>query len=62
MEIQTLRDQLQLIIQSLGTKKILKTHMHSVGASYLARAIEPSVEATDIFSCRCFGGLKDHGC
>ena len=48
-ELQALKDQIQLIVHSLGVKNIFKTHMTSDGASSVARETEPSEEATEIF-------------
>ena len=49
-ELQTLKDQMHLIIQTLGIKNLFKTHMRSEGASSVEQATEPSEEATEIFS------------
>ena len=49
-ELQLLKDQMQLIIQTLGIKDLFKTHMQSEGASSVEQATEPSEEATEIFS------------
>ena len=49
-ELQQLKDQMQLIIQTLGIKDLFKTHMRSEGASSVEQATEPSEEATEIFS------------
>ena len=49
-ELQLLKDQMQLIIQTLGIKDLFKTHMRSEGASSVEQATEPSEEATEIFS------------
>ena len=48
-ELQQLKDQMQLIIQTLGIKDLFKTHMRSEGASSVEQATEPSEEATEIF-------------
>ena len=55
-ELQELKDQMQLIVHTLGLKNIFKTHMRSEGASLVEKETEPSKEATDIFHC-CFVGL-----
>ena len=49
-ELQLLRDQMHLIIQTLGIKDLFKTHMRSEGASSVEQATEPSEEATETFS------------
>ena len=49
-ELQLLKDQMHLIIQTLGIKDLFKTHMRSEGASSVGQATEPSEEATEIFS------------
>ena len=49
-EFQLLKDQMHLIIQTLGIKDLFKTHMRSEGASSVEQATEPSEEATEIFS------------
>ena len=49
-ELQLLKDQMRLIIQTLGIKDLFKTHMRSEGASSVDQATEPSEEATEIFS------------
>ena len=49
-ELQLLKDQMHLIIQTLGIKNLFKTHMRSEGASSVEQATEPSEEATEIFS------------
>ena len=49
-ELQLLKDQMQLIIQTLGIKDLFKTHMRSEGASSVEQTTEPSEEATEIFS------------
>ena len=49
-ELQQLKDQMSLIIQTLGIKNLFKTHMRSEGASSVEQATEPSEEATEIFS------------
>ena len=49
-ELQALKDQMHLIIQTLGIKNLFKTHMRSEGASSVGQATEPSEEATEIFS------------
>ena len=49
-ELQTLKDQMHLIIETLGKKNLFKTHMRSEGASSVEQATEPSEEATEIFS------------
>ena len=49
-ELQLLKDQMQLIIQTLGIKDLFKTHMRSEGASSVDQTTEPSEEATEIFS------------
>ena len=49
-ELQTLKDQMYLIIETLGIKNLFKTHMRSEGASSVEQATEPSEEATEIFS------------
>ena len=49
-ELQQLKDQMHLIIQTLGIKNLFKTHMRSEGASSVEQATEPSGEATEIFS------------
>ena len=49
-ELQQLKDQMHLIIQTLGIKNLFKTHMRSEGASSVEQATEPSEEATEIFS------------
>ena len=49
-ELQLLKDQMHLIIQTLGIKNLFKTHMRSEGASSVGQATEPSEEATEIFS------------
>ena len=49
-ELQELKDQMHLIIQTLGRKNLFKTHMRSEGASSVEQATEPSEEATEIFS------------
>ena len=49
-ELQQLKDQMHLIIQTLGIKNLFKTHMRSEGASSVGQATEPSEEATEIFS------------
>ena len=49
-ELQELKDQMRLIIQTLGIKNLFKTHMRSEGASSVGQATEPSEEATEIFS------------
>ena len=49
-ELQLLKDQMHLIIQTLGIKNLFKTHMRSEGASSVEQATEPSEEATKIFS------------
>ena len=49
-ELQLLKDQMHLIIQTLGIKHLFKTHMLSEGASSVEQATEPSEEATEIFS------------
>ena len=49
-ELQTLKDQMHLIIETLGIKNLFKTHMRSEGASSVEQATEPSEEATEIFS------------
>ena len=48
-ELQTLKDQMHLIIETLGIKNLFKTHMRSEGASSVEQATEPSEEATEIF-------------
>ena len=48
-ELQQLKDQMHLIIQTLGIKNLFKTHMRSEGASSVGQATEPSEEATEIF-------------
>ena len=47
-ELQALKDQMSLIIQTLGIKNLFKTHMRSEGASSVEQATEPSEEATEI--------------
>ena len=49
-ELQLLKDQMHLIIETLGIKNLFKTHMRSEGASSVEQATEPSEEATEIFS------------
>ena len=49
-ELQQLKDQMHLVIQTLGIKNLFKTHMRSEGASSVGQATEPSEEATEIFS------------
>ena len=49
-ELQQLKDQMSLIIQTLGIKNLFKTHMRSEGASSVGQATEPSEGATEIFS------------
>ena len=49
-ELQQLKDQMHLIIETLGIKNLFKTHMRSEGASSVGQATEPSEEATEIFS------------
>ena len=49
-ELQTLKDQMHLIIETLGIKNLFKAHMRSEGASSVEQATEPSEEATEIFS------------
>ena len=49
-ELQLLKDQMHLIIQTLGMKNLFKAHMRSEGASSVGQATEPSEEATEIFS------------
>ena len=49
-ELQLLKDQMQLIIQTLGIKDFFNTHMRSEGASSVEQATEPSEEWTEIFS------------
>ena len=49
-ELQLLKDQMHLVIQTLGIKDLFKTHMRSEGASSVGQATEPSEEATEIFS------------
>ena len=49
-ELQELRDQMQLIVHTLGIKNVFKTHMRSEGASSKGKETEPSEEATEIFS------------
>ena len=49
-ELQLLKDQMQLIIQTLGIKDLFKTHMRSEGASSVDQTTEPLEEATEIFS------------
>ena len=49
-ELQLLKDQMHLIIQTLGIKDLFKTHMRSEGASSVEQATGPSEEATEIFS------------
>ena len=49
-ELQTLKDQMHLITETLGIKNLFKTHMRSEGASSVEQATEPSEEATEIFS------------
>ena len=49
-ELQLPKDQMHLIIQTLGIKDLFKTHMRSEGASSVEQATEPSEEATEIFS------------
>ena len=49
-ELQLLKDQMHLIIQTLGIKDLFKTHMRSEAASSVEQATEPSEEATEIFS------------
>ena len=49
-ELQQLKDQMHLIIQTLGIKNLFKTHMRSEGASSVGQATGPSEEATEIFS------------
>ena len=49
-ELQQLKDQMHLIIQTLGIKNLFKTHMRCEGASSVEQATEPSEEATEIFS------------
>ena len=49
-ELQTLKDQMHLIIETLGIKNLFKTHMRSEGASSVEQATEPSEEATEVFS------------
>ena len=49
-ELQELKDQMRLIIQTLGIKNLFKTHMRSEGASSVGQATEPSEEATEFFS------------
>ena len=49
-ELQQLKDQMHLIIQTLGIKNLFKTHMRSEGASSVGQATEPSEEATETFS------------
>ena len=49
-ELQLLKDQMHLIIETVGIKNVFKTHMRSEGASSVVQATEPSEEATEIFS------------
>ena len=49
-ELQQLKDQMHLIIETLGIKNLFKTHKRSEGASSVEQATEPSEEATEIFS------------
>ena len=49
-ELQTLKDQMHLIIETLGIKNLFKTHMRSEGVSSVEQATEPSEEATEFFS------------
>ena len=49
-ELQLLKDQMHLIIQTLGLKNLFKSHKRSEGASSVEQATEPSEEATEIFS------------
>ena len=49
-ELQELKDQMRLIIQTLGIKNLFKTHMRTEGASSVGQATEPSEEGTEIFS------------
>ena len=56
-ELQELKDQMQLIVHTLGTKNIFKTHMRSEGASSVGKETEASEEATEIFSIAPLGGL-----
>ena len=49
-ELQELKDQMHLIVHTLGIRNIFKTHMPSEGASSVGKETEPSEEATEIFS------------
>ena len=49
-ELQELKDQMQLIVHTLGIKNIFKTYMRSEGASSVGKGTEPSEEASEIFS------------
>ena len=48
-ELQGLKDQLQVIVHTLGIRNIFKTHMRSEGASSVGKETEPSKEASEIF-------------
>ena len=56
-ELQELKDQMQIIVHTLGIENIFKTHMWSEGASSVGKEMEPSEEATKIFFHCSFGGL-----
>ena len=49
-ELQELKDQMQLIVHTLGIENIFKTYMQSEGASSVGKGTEPSEEATENFS------------
>ena len=49
-ELHELKDQMQVIVHTLGIKNIFKTHMPSEGASSVGKETEPSEEATEISS------------
>ena len=49
-ELQELKDEMHLIVETLGIKNLFKTHMRSEDASSVGQGMEPSEEATEIFS------------
>ena len=49
-ELQELKDQMRLIVQTLGIKDLFKTHTRSEGASSVGQGTEPSEGATENFS------------
>ena len=49
-ELPELKDEMQLIVHMLGIKNMFKTYMRSEGACSSGTEMEPSGEATEIFS------------